>query len=101
MKNTILLAAALGLMVPAGSAMAAPVVKFSDAGGNSLVQHVASWRYHDNCGWSGGRWVVDLGAGKIVACRPRRPEGNWGWRHEGNHEGWYDKRRSAWHYDKW
>ncbi len=101
MKQTMLAAALLGLTLAAGSAMAAPVVKLGETAGSPLVQNVASWRYHENCGWAGGRWVVDIGAGKIVACRPRRPEGNYRWRREGNHEGWYDNRRRAFHYDKW
>jgi hypothetical protein len=66
-----------------------------------LIENVASWRYHNNCGWQGGRWVVDLGAGKFVVCRPNRPSRDYNWRREGNREGWYDRRSKGWHFDKW
>ena len=46
-------------------------------------------------------WTVDLGEGRVVACRPVRPHGAWRWHREGEREGWYDNRRRAWHYDKW
>ena len=101
MNKRNLIALAFAAVLPATQASAAPVPAHPGSLAPTLVEAVASWRYHDNCGWSGGRWVVDLGAGKIVACRPRRPDGDWRWRHEGNHEGWYDRRRSSWHYNKW
>lgn len=66
-----------------------------------LVQPIASWRYHKNCGWRGGRWVVDLGAGRIIACRPNRPGRDYVWRNEGPRHGWYRPRDRRWYFDKW
>jgi hypothetical protein len=94
-----LLTLAATTMVP-GLAGAAPVVKL-DGGVPSNVIQVDSWRYSDRCGWSGGRWILDLGQGRLVGCRPVRPSGDWRWNRDGNREGWYDNRRRAWHYDKW
>ena len=83
-----------------GSASAGPVVKL-DGTGSSIVTQVDSYRYSDRCGWSGGRWLLDLGAGRLVTCRPVRPSGDWRWHRDGDREGWYDNRRRSWHYDKW
>lgn len=66
-----------------------------------LVTPVASWRYHNNCGWRDGRWVVDMGAGRFVVCRPNRPGRDYRWHREGERHGWYDSRRRAWHNDRW
>jgi hypothetical protein len=101
MKRTILAATLLSIALPTVSALAAPVVKLGETAANPLVQTVASWRYAQNCGWNNGRWVVDIGRGKIIACRPNRPGRDYAWHREGNREGWYDNRRRAWHYDKW
>ena len=80
--------------LPRGNAVQAPMLADN-------VVKIADWRYHRSCGWTGGRWVVDLGAGRIVACRPNRPRGSWRWNREGEREGWYDSRRRAWHNDRW
>jgi hypothetical protein len=67
-----------------------------------MVELAQAWRYHRNCGWRGGRWVIDLGAGRIVACRPNRPRGaDWHWRSEGPRHGWYHRRDRRWHFDRW
>jgi len=84
----------------AGTVSAAPLPA-PTADRTNIVEPVASWRYHRGCGWRGGRWVVDLGAGKIVACRPMRPGRDYSWHREGGREGWWDSRRRAWHNDKW
>jgi hypothetical protein len=60
-------------------------------------QPVASWRYDDNCAWRDGRWTVDMGIGRVVLCRPTRPGREWTWRNDGRRQGWYDRRRNAWH----
>jgi hypothetical protein len=60
-------------------------------------QLAASWRYDDNCAWRDGRWVVDLGIGRLVLCRPTRPGRDWNWRNDGRRQGWYDRRRNVWH----
>jgi hypothetical protein len=83
------------------SAVALPGGAKIYADGNGLVQQVASWRYHQNCGWRDGRWVVDLGGARFVACRPNRPSREYSWHREGNREGWYDSRRRSWHYNNW
>ena len=86
----------------AGAAMAAPVIQtYTSTADHPLVQQVRNWRYNERCGWGGGHWTVDLGEGRVVACRPVRPHGAWRWHREGEREGWYDNRRRAWHYDKW
>lgn len=102
MKTTLGLAvlATIGAAALSTNATAVPL----PAAGNdvtSAVEPVATWRYHRSCGWRGGRWVVDLGGGKLVVCRPNRPGKNWMWHREGNREGWWDRRRKAWHNDKW
>jgi hypothetical protein len=61
------------------------------------LQPVASWRYHDNCAWRDGRYIVDLGIGRVVLCRPTRPGRDWNWRNDGRRQGWYDRRRNVWH----
>ena len=72
-----------------------------DGSSNPMFQTVASWRYHDNCSWSGGRWVVGLGGSRVVACRPIRPSRDYEWHREGGREGWYQSREHHWHNDKW
>lgn len=90
------------LSVPA--AQAAPVMPGAAPramidGQNTVEQ--AQYRYHRNCGWRGGRWVVDLGAGKLVVCRPNRPGRNYIWREEGKRRGWYNPRQRQWHFHNW
>ncbi len=96
------LAAALPLLgLSAQTTSASPLLPLESHTPSSVIELVASWRYHNNCGWQGGRWVVDLGAGKLVVCRPNRPSRDYNWRREGNREGWYDRRNRGWHFDKW
>lgn len=84
--------AGAAVALPAGPA-AKPVT------GASLVHETAPWRYHRGCSWRDGRWVVDLGAGKLVVCRPNRPRGgSWMWHREGGREGWWDRRHKRWHH---
>lgn len=83
------------------SAMAVPLADPAAGSRAPLAEPVASWRYNKNCAWNNGRWVVDLGRGKIVVCRPVRPGREWSWHREGNREGWWDRRRHVWHYQKW
>lgn len=101
MKQIMCTAAALlaGVTV----AQAAPLAPGKPAAPDMapFAQPVASWRYHRNCGWRGGRWVVDLGAGKIVACRPNRPGRDYVWRDEGPRHGWYHRRERRWFFNKW
>ena len=91
----------LALPMGAVNAQAAPATPAAPTTSAADVHQVASWRYNANCGWRGGRWVVDLGAGKIVACRPNRPGRDWVWRNEGPRHGWYHRRDRKWHYNKW
>ena len=93
--------AAIGFSLCAGAATAAPTVSIGDINATPSAEPVASWRYHRSCGWRDGRWVVDLGGGKLVVCRPNRPGRNWVWFREGNREGWYDRRRKDWHHKNW
>ena len=65
------------------------------------VHQIASWRYHANCGWQGGRWVFDQGGGKLVVCRPNRPGRDYVWRDEGPRHGWYHRRDHTWHFNNW
>ena len=88
-----------GLSATAASAM--PAIPPSPDSGAGLVLPVHSWRYHNNCGWRDGRWVVDLGAGKFVVCRPNRPGRDYRWHREGQRHGWYDPRRRSWHNERW
>ena len=96
MKTTLGLAAlaTIGLAGLSTSATALPLPAAGTAA-PSAVEPVAVWRYHAKCGWREGRWVVDLGAGKLVVCRPNRPGKAWVWHKEGNREGWWDRRRKA------
>ena len=100
-KIRVVTIAATLLVAGAAGASALPLVKADQLPPDSTVQQIASWRYHQNCGWQSGRWVVDLGAGRIVACRPNRPGRNYGWRNEGARQGWYDGRARSWHYNNW
>ena len=84
-----------------GSSAAFPAPRLGDLPQALPIERVASWRYHDNCGWQGGRWVVDLGAGRLVLCRPIRPDRSYDWRRERNREGWYNRRSRTWYFDKW
>ena len=64
----------LGLFALSGqSAVALPVPAIDTIATERPAELVASWRYHNNCAWQGGRWVVDLGTGRLVICRPNRP----------------------------
>jgi hypothetical protein len=83
------------------AAMALPASKAIGTAPDSAVQQVASWQYHQNCGWRNGRWVVDLGGARIVSCRPNRPSRDFTWHREGNREGWYNSHNRAWHYNSW
>ena len=100
MQRILAIAAAL-LASGSVGASAAPHVKPNQSTPDTAIVPVASWRYHENCGWRSGRWIVDLGAGRIVACRPNRPDRNYVWRNEGARQGWYDRRTRAWHYNNW
>ncbi len=91
--------AVLGLSVHTASALPRPPLHHESS--QPAFERVASWRYNNNCGWQGGRWVVDLGAGRLVLCRPNRPGRNYNWRRDGNREGWYDRRARTWHFDRW
>lgn len=93
--------AAIGIGLCAGAATAAPVAPLAEPTLAPTAEPVASWRYDRRCGWRDGRWVVDLGAGKLVVCRPYRPGRNWVWYKEGTREGWYDRRKKSWHYRNW
>lgn len=93
--------AALAVGLGCGSASAAPSAPLADPSVSPTAEPAASWRYHRNCGWRDGRWVVDIGRGKLVVCRPNRPGRNWVWYKEGNREGWYDRRHKAWHHKNW
>lgn len=90
--------ALLGATVPAS---AIPLSDRAPAQAQSVVHDIASWRYHNNCGWRGGRWVVDLGGGKLVICRPNRPGRDYVWRDEGPRHGWYNRNRKVWHFNNW
>lgn len=92
-------AAALSLAALATPATAAPPM--GKIGSEGLAVPVASWQYHANCGWRNGKWVVDLGAGKIVICRPNRPSRDYIWYKSGSREGWYDRRKKSWHNKDW
>lgn len=92
----MIIAAAAATAGLASAAQALPVGE--PAQDSTLVQPVASWRYHRNCGWHEGRWTVDLGGGRIVVCRPMRPSRDWVWRDEGPRHGWYHPGRKEWHY---
>ena len=74
----------------AASAAPLPTIKHSEA---SIVEHAQGWRYHRGCGWNGSRWVVDLGAGRFVICRPNRPGRGWVWRSDGPRQGWWNPRQ--------
>ena len=67
----------------------------------TLAQPVASWRYHRECVWNGSGWSIDLGDGRVVLCRPYRPNREWYWHTEGPRHGWYHRKRNVWHYNKW
>ncbi len=98
MRMASIITAAVLTVAAAGSASALPQTAKPD-GATSLVQQTASWRYHRGCSWRDGRWVVDIGAGKIVVCRPNRPSGKyWEWHREGGREGWWDRRHKRWHH---
>lgn len=101
MRQIVSIAAAL--LASATAAQAAPVAleKPAAPAAAPLAQQVASWRYHERYGWRGGRWVVDLGAGRIVACRPHRPGRDYVWRNEGPRHGWYHRRERRWFFDRW
>jgi len=97
MKVLALSGAAVAAMTTfAASAAPLPMMKQS---GTSAVEQVQGWRYHRGCGWDGRRWVVDLGAGRIVVCRPNRPGRDWVWRSDGPRQGWWNPRRRHWHHD--
>ena len=102
------ISAAAALLVSVTAVQAAPATtgkptapQLSDRGGVPFAQPVASWRYHQKCGWRGGRWVVDLGAGRIIACRPNRPGRDYIWRNEGPRQGWYRPRDRRWNFNRW
>ena len=101
MKVVAKIVGILALTTTASSAMALPTLSPQDVRTPLGIERVASWRYDDNCGWRGGRWIVDLGTGKLVSCRPRRPDRAYSWHREGGREGWYDGRRRAWHNNNW
>lgn len=97
MKFALLAISALTLSVSTASAAG---LRFAHEE-PSIVEQAASWRYHRGCAWRGDRWIVDIGRGKIVTCRPFRPGPGFVWYSEGNRQGWYDKRRRAWHNNNW
>lgn len=101
MKAILLATSATLLGLSAAGASALPVTKVDKPEGASLVEPVHAWRYHRNCGWRGGRWVVDLGGGRLVVCRPYRPGRAWVWRDEGPRHGWYHPRDRRWSFDRW
>ena len=98
-----LIAASLGILgFSASGASALPAMGVPDKPETrSQVEPVASWRYHRNCGWNSGRWIVDLGGGRIVDCRPMRPGRDYVWRDEGSHHGWWHSRERRWHFNNW
>ena len=97
MKFKALILVSLTSAITASAASAVPVVGVGALDQSTLVQPVASWQYHRNCGWQGGRYIVDLGAGRIVSCRPNRPSREYSWRSFEGREGWYSNRRKTWH----
>ncbi len=98
-----IMCAAAALLVSATAGQAAPTTIGTPAASAAapLTQTVASWRYHRNCSWRSGRWVVDLGVGKIIACRPNRPGRDYVWRDEGPRRGWYRPRDRRWYFNRW
>lgn len=95
------LVAALVTCLTATIADAAPTVVATDIAPAGVVEKAQSWRYHNDCSWRGGRWVADLGVGRLVICRPHRPGRDYQWRSEGRRQGWYDNRRRSWHHNQW
>ena len=85
------------MVISAATASALPTLPPATHDAYSAIQPVASWQYHRNCGWQGGRYIVDLGVGRIVACRPYRPSREYAWRSADGRDGWYNNRRRAWH----
>lgn len=100
MKTFAFLSVLILPFMQTGAAQAAPAMPGAGAAARTLVEP-AQWRYHRKCSWRGGRWIVDLGAGRIVVCRPNRPGRDWIWRDEGPRHGWYHPRRKSWHFRNW
>lgn len=100
MRSSGIIAVALVGIFAASSAEAVPLAGSKpEASGKIEIAH--AWRYHRGCSWRDGRWVVDLGAGRLVVCRPHRPRGHdWTWHRDGGHEGWWHRRHHRWHH-KW
>ena len=101
MKRGYVAGGVLAGAVAASHDFAVPGIGPVNTGGISAVTTVASWGYDENCGRSGGRWVVGLGGSRVVACRPIRPSRDYEWHREGGREGWYQSREHHWHNDKW
>ena len=99
LKTRAALATALGAALWAAPAVAFQAPAAPTTG--DLATPVASWRYAANCGWRGNRWVLDLGNGRVSACRPNRPGRNYVWHRDGGREGWYDRRQRDWHYKQY
>ena len=98
-----IMSAAAALLVSMTAVQAAPTTnnKPDVREAATLAQPIASWRYHQRCGWRGGRWVIDLGAGRIVACRPNRPGRDYIWRDAGPRQGWCRPRDRRWYFNRW
>ena len=102
MRISKIAAVALGLGLSATSANAIPTLRLVGEQKTSAVEEAqSSWRYHNRCGWRGGRWVVELGGGGLVLCRPNRPGREWRWHSDGGRHGWYNDRRRRWHHNRW
>ncbi len=102
MRTSVFATVAVVLGLSASSAFAVPLVPSGvDVPASAAEQAQASERYHRNCRWRDGRWVVNLGVGRVVLCRPNRPGRDWRWHSDGPRHGWYNDRRRAWHNNRW
>jgi hypothetical protein len=55
------------------------------------------YAYTRVCSYGPRGWFLLNDRGRIIACRPLRPDGfDWVWREEGGRSGWYDRRDRRW-----
>lgn len=67
------------------------------AGGQGTSIEPVRYAYSRVCSYGPRGWFLLNERGRIIGCRPPRPEGfDWSWRDEGGRSGWYDRRDRRW-----
>ena len=78
MKIKALFLVSVASAITAAAASAAPAVGTGALDQLSLVQPVASWQYHRNCGWQGGTVTMPRVMENFASTSPKPDLRSWG-----------------------